>query len=251
MSEAAPEFVGALALGRMSDPSALALLRKDGPGREARYTLMVLRRYELRTPYPAIVADAGGALAAARTDGVPLVLDVTGIGRPVGNLAREWLTHAWVVPVTITAGHAAAETPDGWNVPKKELVSALALVHTGRRLIVPAKLAHGKTLAREMENFKVKITLAAAAGETVEAWREGLYDDLVFAVALAVWWGERFSSAPFGPPSHLAARTLTSRTPEGVFETDRLRDLEPGACRRKRGDDDGAGFGGGLQFPDW
>ncbi len=77
---------------------------------------MVLRRYELRTPYPAIVADAGGPQprprhrAACRTFNY---MDVTGIGRPVDNLAEGQLTHAWVVPVTITTSHAAAETPTG------------------------------------------------------------------------------------------------------------------------------------------
>jgi hypothetical protein len=49
--------------------------------------------------------------------------------------------------------------------------------------------------AREMETFRVKVT--AAANETFGAWREGQHDDLVLAVALAAWMGERL--LPEGP----------------------------------------------------
>jgi hypothetical protein len=45
------------------------------------------------------------------------------------------------------------------------------------------------TLVRELQNFQVKIT--AAANETFGVWRDGQHDDLVLAVALASWWGER------------------------------------------------------------
>jgi len=36
----------------------------------------------------------------------------------------------------------------------------------------------------------VRVT-AAGQEETLEAWREGPHDDLVLAVALAAWWGEK------------------------------------------------------------
>ena len=44
-------------------------------------------------------------------------------------------------------------------------------------------------LIRELETFRVKIT--EAANETFGAWREGQHDDLLLAVALAAWAGER------------------------------------------------------------
>jgi len=44
-------------------------------------------------------------------------------------------------------------------------------------------------LVKELENFRVKITVNA--NETFESWRERDHDDLVLAVAMATWLGER------------------------------------------------------------
>ena len=54
---------------------------------------------------------------------------------------------------------------------------------------VARSLPDAGVLLREMHNFRVKIT--AAANETFSPWREGDHDDLVLAVAVAVWQGER------------------------------------------------------------
>lgn len=62
-----------------------------------------------------------------------------------------------------------------------------------RRLRVAPELEHAETLAREMEAFRVKVT--ADRNETFASWRERDHDDILLALALAVWWGERL-----GPP---------------------------------------------------
>jgi hypothetical protein len=46
-------------------------------------------------------------------------------------------------------------------------------------------------LAKELENFRVKVT--AAGAEAYEAWKGGQHDDLVLAVGLAGWAAERGS----------------------------------------------------------
>jgi hypothetical protein len=46
-------------------------------------------------------------------------------------------------------------------------------------------LPEAVTLTRELESFQVKIT--ESAHDTYGAWREGAHDDLVLAVALALW----------------------------------------------------------------
>ena len=51
----------------------------------------------------------------------------------------------------------------------------------------PAKLA--EVLTKELLTFKVKIT--TAGNETFEAWRERDHDDLVLALAVALWYAER------------------------------------------------------------
>ena len=112
------------------------------------------------------------------------------MGRPVVDLLRRANVRARLCPVTITAGHAAhPDAAGGWNVPKKELVGTLqVLLQSGRIRVAPA-LREAPTLARELANFQVKVT--AAAHEAFGPWREGAHDDLVLAVAVAAWAGER------------------------------------------------------------
>jgi hypothetical protein len=99
-----------------------------------------------------------------------------------------------VVPVTITGGDQARRdifAPGlwGWWAPKRELVAQVQrLLQTGRLLIVPT-LGQAETLKRELLHFQVRVSLAAH--ETFGAWREGQHDDLVLAVALACWLGEK------------------------------------------------------------
>ena len=121
-----------------------------------------------------------------------LAVDQTGVGRPVVDLLRRARVGAWLRPITITAGHKA--TPDdggGWCVPKKELVGVLQVLLRARRIKVPLSLPEAQTLVQELLNFRVKVT--ASANETFEAWRERDHDDLVLAVAIAAWVGERAS----------------------------------------------------------
>ena len=57
------------------------------------------------------------------------------------------------------------------------------------------KIAEGMplsdTLRKELLNFKVRINISTAH-DSYEAWREGDHDDLVLAVAMACWCGERY-----------------------------------------------------------
>ena len=53
---------------------------------------------------------------------------------------------------------------------------------------MPADLPETPTLTAELAGFQMKVT--AAGHDQYGAWREGAHDDLVLAVALAVWYGE-------------------------------------------------------------
>ena len=54
------------------------------------------------------------------------------------------------------------------------------------QLKVAADLPEAATLQRELQNFQVKIKLETG-NDSYGAWREGTHDDLVLAVALALW----------------------------------------------------------------
>jgi hypothetical protein len=54
--------------------------------------------------------------------------------------------------------------------------------------VAPA-LPESAMLVRELAAFQLKVS--AASKEELDAWREGAHDDLVLAVAVAAWLGER------------------------------------------------------------
>jgi hypothetical protein len=69
------------------------------------------------------------------------------------------------------------------------LVGSVQSALQSGRLKIAKRLAMAETLKKELLNFQVKIT--AAANEAFGAWRENIHDDLVLAVAMAIWLGER------------------------------------------------------------
>ena len=70
------------------------------------------------------------------------------------------------------------------------------LLQTGR-LKVAAGLKDARTLVHELLRFRVKID-PLTAHDSYGAWREGAHDDLVLAVAIAVWYAGRQRAADYG-----------------------------------------------------
>lgn len=197
-------FTG-LDLGQSQDFTAVAVLEKswltDPTLPEARsfYAVRHLERFSLGTAYTQVCARLERLFRRPPLMGSTLAVDQTGVGRPVVDMLRRSEIAAQIRPITITAGHKATFAKmDGWLVPKKELVSTLQVLLQSRRIKVAPTLQEARTLTEELMNFRVKIT--PACNETFGAWREGTHDDLVLAVAIAVWEGERFPSVLEGEP---------------------------------------------------
>jgi hypothetical protein len=185
------EFFIGLDLAQTQDHTALAVLQRVLTDKEPDYWVQHLQRYPLGTPYTAIVpsvARLASAPALAEKNAV-LVVDQTGVGRPLVELLRRESGLVPVIPITITAGQRATVTQDGSrHVPKKALVRCLQRLLERRRLKIASGLPDAVVLAHELINFRVRIT--SAANETFGAWRDGQHDDLVLAVALAAWLAE-------------------------------------------------------------
>jgi hypothetical protein len=196
-------YVG-LDLGKLSDPSALALVRwRTGlsphgsgtqlvPEERRRYRVETLKRWALGTPYLSIADDLARFLGQDVLEDSPplLVVDATGVGNAVCELIQARLDREGLpwskAAVTITGGSAVTQTGSGqWRVAKKELVSILQRLLGEGRLHVEPTLPEAALLARELGTFQVKIT--EGKNETFESWREKDHDDLVLAVALACW----------------------------------------------------------------
>ena len=170
-----------------------------------------LERVPLGTPYPGIVAHVGRLLT--KLPGNPeLVIDFTGVGRPVFDM----FVYSGISPTGVLITGGTAETRDGMtcSVPKLTLVSRLqALLHEGRLKILRA-LDEAETLVRELQDFRVEFT---AAGHLTFNARSGKHDDLVLALAIAVWrahGGSEIKSKVkrHAPPRREAFRSNFKRT---------------------------------------
>ncbi len=173
------------------DYTALAILERHGEGKDAVFHARHLERYALGTSYPTIVVAVASLLGRAPLKGrqPKLAVDETGVGAPVVDLFREAKLKARLEPVHITAGSSVNYDKGVNYVPKRDLVSAVQVALQTERLKIAGSLPEADTLVRELQNFQVKIT--EAANDTYGAWREGTHDDLVLAVAVALWCGMR------------------------------------------------------------
>src|SRR5215469_1927711 len=111
-----------------------------------------LERVPLGTPYPGVVAHVGRLLGKLPA-GTELVIDITGVGKPV----FEMFTYAGISPlgVLITAG--TAETRDGviCGVPKMTLVSRLqALLHGAQQPCLPSVWVEAEPVLSEQHRVE-------------------------------------------------------------------------------------------------
>jgi hypothetical protein len=154
------------------------------------YAVRHLQRWPPGTPYPEVCQCVAGLFGTAPLSKSYLAVDYTGVGRPILDMLRRARVRAHVAPILVTAGHkATADERGGWCVPRRELASNLQVLLQSRRLRVAPALPEATTLVRELSAFQVKVP--SATEEELVAWREGTHDDLVLAVAVAAWIGER------------------------------------------------------------
>jgi hypothetical protein len=183
-------YFSGLDLGQTTDHSALAVVERTTQPhptkpRQTVYHFAVrhLHRWPLGTSYPQVVTDVKTLFATLPLKDTVLAIDRTGVGRAVVDHFVSAGISASLQPLTITGG----EKSSAGSVAKKDLVSAVQVPLQDRRLKIAAGLPLASVLAEELAAFRVKVTLAG--NETFEAWRERDHDDLVLAVALALWVG--------------------------------------------------------------
>jgi hypothetical protein len=165
------------------------------------YHVRHLERPALGTSYVDVVERILELLESLGDKELVLAADTTGVGRPVRDMLKarlnEWLKEnegkeiiaAWI---TITGGDSVTKAEGGGlRVPKRDLASAPLVLMQNKQLKIAAEMPLADTLKRELRTFKVKINIATGH-DSYEAWREGDRDDLVLAVAMACWCGERY-----------------------------------------------------------
>lgn len=161
-----------------------------------------LERVALGTPYTEVAQRAAQVTHAPQLAGCcELVVDATGVGRPVVDLLRKERPSGNVIPVTITGGSTEGSSDGYYRVPKRALISGLQILLQKGALQIASKLRYSQMLVKEMTEMRVKVT--CSGNEEFEAWREGAHDDLVLAVALACWRAQKcFPSEPAGEAAY-------------------------------------------------
>jgi hypothetical protein len=197
VAPAGPIFLAGLDLGQASDFSALVVTEATERDGDRHYDVRSVQRLPLGTRYPAIVAHAKATVAALRqgdpAPSVYLLVDHTGVGRPVFDMLGDVGASIMPVGITITGGDAVNRGEDGsLRVPKRDLASSVQVALQDGRLRIARSLPMAAELTKELTGFRVKIGLSGhdsyGAGED---WRSAPHDDLVLALAMTTWYGEQ------------------------------------------------------------
>ena len=191
-------------VGQVNDPTAIAIVERvqavprqtdlhfglrelaEEQAREVpvQLNLRHLERIPLGTLYPAQIEIVQKRLRDPRVRGVRTFLDMTGCGRPVFDMFKEAeLPDLSGVMITGARG-APTRQPYGWNVGKSELVTRVQVEFQSGRLRIGRGISDALTLVRELKEFQVVIN---KAGTTTFNARDGQHDDLVLALAIAVF----------------------------------------------------------------
>jgi hypothetical protein len=185
-------YVTALDLGQVKDYTALCVLEVTQDWDEewnpiTYFDLRHLERFPLKTDYPSIVRYTRSLIhrPPLTPQNCRLVIDHTGVGRPVFDMFIDAGIFN-LVGITITSGRTVSEPESNQLlVPKIDLVACVQLGLSKRILRIAEDLELARTLQDELAMFEVKIT--PAAHETFNA-RQGQHDDLVLALACALWF---------------------------------------------------------------
>ena len=124
--------------------------------------------------------------ATERSGAAKLLVDMTGVGRPVLQQMRESRLNP--IGITITAGRDESHHPanyQDWLVPKRLLIQSVdALLHRDALKIAPG-LAEAENLQYELNDFRVRVD--EETGRESFGARTGEHDDVVLALAQICW----------------------------------------------------------------
>jgi hypothetical protein len=192
-SEFETSYTVGVDLGQSVDPTAIAIVRaspvSDDEDPDPLFQVGYLERLPLNTPYPGVIGHVARLLAHPnlQPDRIEpeLVIDFTGVGRPVFDMFQS--KGLSPIGVGITAGDTIIKDEKDsriWKVPKIILISGLqAVLHDGR-LKIQKELADAPALVSELQDLRATVT---DSGYWKFGAREGKHDDLVLALAIAVW----------------------------------------------------------------
>jgi len=186
------DFRAGLDLAQLGDYSALIICERTGVGRESEFLARFAERWR-GTSYPVLVKEVGKILGRLGPDcRIRFNIDATGVGRAVLDLFKEAHAEGELVcaprPITITSGSEPSK--DGNTVPKQDLIARVETLLAAGRLKVAPGLKLAPVIRHEMSAFRAKVSLT---GHHAYEAGGGAHDDLVLALALALWGADESS----------------------------------------------------------
>jgi phage FluMu gp28-like protein len=185
--EQRPQFILGIDLGELRDYTALVVLEVK-KGDPSTYDCRHLERIPLGAGYPEQVEYIAQLVKSLRAIGnVRIAVDATGVGRPVIEMLRPVVGR--LNAITLTGGDAVTEGEDReYRAPKRDVVAATKVLLQCGRLRIAEALPLASVLVEELLAFEVRIS--PRGHDSYAAGRESEHDDLVLALALAVWLAE-------------------------------------------------------------
>ena len=181
---------------QLHDYSPLAVLQVDPDAADSGnvYRLVSLKRKQ-RLSYVEIVALAKRVFLNPRFQpDAKFIIDVGGVGRAL----MDMLTAAGIecIPVQLTGGEAESVIGGTYHASKSLLVGRFLAAWDAARVQVPATASFLPILEAELKAFRG--AMSAQGRATFEA-SQGEHDDLVLALAQAVWYFEAHKPASIPP----------------------------------------------------
>lgn len=156
---------------------------------DAHFMVRMIESLPLGTPYPDVayrIGEIWKGLKERRSPHIPRIyIDATGVGLPVVDLVRGYVSSYDVWGVVFTHGDQRTEQAEERKVVlgKAYLVARLqVLLQAGRLHLPDSPEAH--RLAQELLDYEIRID--QDANDRYGAFKVGQHDDLVTALGLAV-----------------------------------------------------------------
>ena len=190
----ANHHIVSLSLGTVAEPNALVMvqprtefseIRDDGWSRDSKnyFDVTWIERFPAGRPIPAVVARACELISDKRlADNYTLLLDITSTGAAPARAFEGRGIYPALVDLTNTA--AAEQAGSSLRVPLRDAIGAAQMVLQTARLKVASGLDLAETLVADLTAFDPK-----PVARNMDL-RGGRNADLVFALAVALWWGD-------------------------------------------------------------
>ena len=196
-------YAAGVDVGKRHDPSALAIIeRRQLMGADGRFSnrpieqgdpifhVVHAQRFPLNEPYPQQGLRLARLLGSrAELADCPVLVDRTGVGDGVIDQWKRDLPE--IRAIVLTAGREVTRSGRELHISKSVLIQELQAHLHYQTIKVPTDLPEAEAIAREAADFEVHYS---AAGALQWNAKSGAHDDLIIAIALALYGAAHLSA---------------------------------------------------------